>query len=154
MTVLKRLLKKTGLKDITLTGYSPRKDHYMLNVVHFDTNVQSHMHSSASYSFHIPQKLLDMAWNVSCRLTVEQALANGYVVSLTEMDEHFQNSMLESMLSEKTPNDTIYIDKYVDDGRLANWQRITVIPPVSCMDELKIQLDLEEDVAECASKCK
>lgn len=150
MTVLERLLKKTGLKDIILTGYSPYKDNYMLKAVHFDTNVQSFVHSSTFYSFHIPQKLLDMTWNTSCRFTVKQALANGYVVSLAEMDESFQNSMLEAMLAKKTPNDTLWIDKYVDDGGLAHWQRITVIPVVSCIDELKIQLDLEEDIAECA----
>ena len=52
------------------------------------------------------------------------------------------------MISEKKPNETLFVERYVDDDKWKpcdKWKTSVVIPCVTCLEELEIMLDLENE---------
>jgi len=144
MTILERLLERAEMKDIRLhrsEGDIAPYPRMFAAVTYHNSRLHSFMstQSQIMFTFNIPWDLLTEE-----NLTEEKMidLNNGHdSLSLTECSEKFQNEVLKKMIAEKKPNETLYVEKYAsDDG----WDIKTLIPRVSCLEELEIMLDLNE----------
>lgn len=143
MTILERLLERADMKDIRLNRNKEDIAPYPMlfaSVTYHNSRLHSFIstQSQIMFTFNIPWDLLTKE-----NLTEEKMidLNNGHnSLSLIECSEKFQNEVLKRMIAEKKPNESLFVEKYVGDK---GWDIKTLIPRVSCLEELEIMLDLE-----------
>lgn len=143
MTILERLLERAEMKDIRLNRSEEDTAPYpkmFAAVTYHNSRLRSFMstQSQIMFTFNIPWDLL-MKENLTEEKMID--LNNGHnSLSLRECSEKFQNEVLKKMIAEKKPNESLFVEKYAGDG---SWNIKTLIPKVSCLEELEIMLDLE-----------
>lgn len=143
MTILDRLLKRADMIDMHLKRIG--NDSASLPLVFAFVRYQNTpFHSYVSSQSH-PMFTFSIPWSILFKEDlIEEKLIDfnsGHdSISLKECSEAFQNEVLKRMISEKKPDETLFVEKYSDDDK---WKTKTVIPCVACIEELEIMLDLE-----------
>lgn len=143
MTILDRLLERVEMTDMHLKR-SGNDSVLFPRVFAFVKYQNTPLHSYVSSQSH-PMFTFSIPWSMLCKEDlIEEKLIDfnsGHdSISLKECSETFQNEVLKIMISKKKLDETLFIEKYSDDGK---WKTKTVIPSVSCLEELEIMLDLE-----------
>lgn len=146
MTTLEKILKKARMTEMLLNGSEinsivhPPK--VFASVKYVDSKLQSYVssYSKITFTFPIPWDMLEKE-----DITEEQIidLSNGHnSISLNKCSEKFQNEVLRRMIAQKRPDECLFVDKYIKES---TWDSIVVIPSVTCLEELEIMLDLENN---------
>ena len=143
MTILEKLLERAEMKDLRLNRELPNCPLFpkvFATASYYSTNLHSFVSSQSStvFTFTIPWDMLENEDLIEEKIIDLSKGRNS--ISLRECSENFQNEVLKRMIAEKHPDETLFVEKYAGDGY---WLQKTVIPAVTCLEELEIMLDLE-----------